>query len=155
MLDQFSHFVRERAALLPQPEQVLTQARLVAIDLKRIEPDAALWLLGVVVLDLKAKGRANHAGRAHEKGAFGDGLHRGTVSERGNLLCLAQSVMRRCQYRSQARSDDSCDEGRAEGMGRGWFHSFLYRHYRPGVNGRKNNGSRKFLRMHFATHRLE
>jgi hypothetical protein len=94
MIDQFPHFIGKVALLLPQPQQVFSQAHFIPIDFKLMEPDATLWLLCVVVLEIEAERFVACAGGAHDKGAFGNCHHTSAACERGNVLNRALQVIR-------------------------------------------------------------
>jgi hypothetical protein len=97
MIDQFPHFLGEVALLLPQPQHILSQAHFIPIDFIPIEPDAALWLFCVVVLEIEAERFVACAGSAHDKGAFGYCQHKSAAGEGGNALDRALHVIRRCR----------------------------------------------------------
>jgi hypothetical protein len=97
MVDEFFYFLWRVAFLLPQPQQILSQTHFIPIDFKLIEPDATLWLLCVVVLEIEAERFVACAGGAHGKVAFGYGQHESAVGERGNVLNRALLVIGRCR----------------------------------------------------------
>jgi hypothetical protein len=101
MIDQFPHFLGEVALLLPQPQQVLSQAHFIPIDLILMEPDATLWLLCVVILEIEAEGFVACAGGAHDKGAFGNCQHTSAAGKCGNVFNPVLHVIRRRRCRAQ------------------------------------------------------
>ena len=116
MIDQFSHFLWDVALLLPQPQQILSQTYFVAIDFILMEPDATLWLLCVVVLEIEAEGFVACAGGTHEKWTLGNCQHRSVVRERGNGF---DRPNRRCRCSTQDQYTHECShEYIAESMKR-------------------------------------
>jgi hypothetical protein len=101
MIDQSPHFLWEVTLLLPQPQQILSQAHFIPIDFILMEPDATLWLLCVVVLEIEAERFVACAGGAHDERAFDNGQQKSAVGERGNVLDTALHVIRRRHCRAQ------------------------------------------------------
>jgi hypothetical protein len=117
MINQFPHFLGELTLSLLQPQQVFPQTHLVTIDLILMEPDATLWLLCVVILEIEAEGFVACAGGAHDKGAFGNCQHKSAAGKRGNVRNPVLHIIRRRRCRAQKWCTHECrDEDIAEGV---------------------------------------
>ena len=91
MIDQFLHFLGEVTLSLPQPHsKYFSQAHFIPINFILMEPDATLWLLCVVVLEIEAERFVACAGGAHDKGPSA------TVSMRALLASAAMSSTGLC-----------------------------------------------------------